>query len=138
MNMKIRKAKGETAKVSEDSQPLSPEQNKKNRRWPIFLLIFLSFAINAAAWGLIFWKLPPTEDIVFLHYNIFFGIDLAGDWHQLLWIPGSGLAAAILNTAVILLAKGMERFFKYLGLVITSIIQFIILLATVLVVLLNG
>jgi len=108
------------------------------RRWPLFLMIAIAAILNGLAWALIFWKIPPTDSTVYLHYNIFFGIDLIGSWYQILWIPGSGTAALVLNTVVIFLSRQLDRFFKYLGLALTLAIQLVILLASVLVVLLNG
>lgn len=110
----------------------------KRRPFGVWIIFGLALLCNALTWGLVLWKLPPTESTVFLHYNIYFGIDLAGSWYQLLWIPGSGTAIFGINLAVVLLSKGLEHFFRVIGATITLLVELMILLASVLVVLLNG
>jgi hypothetical protein len=123
------------------SGPVTPTDPAKSRHphgrvvWGLFGLAAL---VNGVAWALILWKLPPTDGTVFLHYNIYFGIDLAGSWYQLLWIPGSGTVIVGVNLIVTLLATGLQKFFRVIGAVVTLLIELMILLASLLVVLLNG
>lgn len=42
--------------------------------------------------------IPKTDEMVYLHYTIYFGIDFIGSWLKLFWIPASGLGILILNT----------------------------------------
>ncbi|MFC1598302.1 hypothetical protein ACFL2M_02085 [Patescibacteria group bacterium] len=102
------------------------------------ILLGAAFLLNAAAWGLIFWKLPETADTVLLHYNIYFGVDLAGSWQELLWMPGSGLAVLLINVIVMLLSKHLDRLIIIAGSIITLFLEIMVLLATVLVILLNS
>ncbi|MFH1426593.1 MAG: hypothetical protein ABIG66_04175 [Candidatus Kerfeldbacteria bacterium] len=101
------------------------------------VLLAVALVLNAGAWAVILWKLPYTSDPVFLHYNIYFGIDLTGSWYELLWIPGSGLAALVINSVIIVLNKRMDAVVRISSMAVTASFQAILLLASVLVVLLN-
>lgn len=117
---------------------MSLSENKTQQKKVVWTLTLLFYMLNILSWILIFWKQPYTEETILLHYNIFFGIDLTGSWRQLLWIPGSGLVIAIVNTMVIVFRNKTEYLYNIIFLLLTAIIQAMILLATVLVILLNS
>ncbi len=96
------------------------------------------YLINAFSWGLILWKLPFTTDTVYLHYNVYFGIDLTGSWYGVLWIPGSGAVIAVVNTIAVFVLKQLPSIVKYIILGATAVMQCALLLASVLIVLLNN
>jgi hypothetical protein len=105
----------------------------------LLALAVAAFLINAGSWGLLFWKLPPTDGTVFLHYNVFYGIDLVGGWRELLWMPGSGLAIFAVNTVIVLLSRQqLDRFLKTVVMMMTVVFEIMITYATFLIILLNA
>lgn len=70
----------------------------RGSKHPRFLrFTLLALAINLITWVGLYIVFPPTGDVVVLHYNIYFGVDLLGEWYRLLYIPITGTAVLILN-----------------------------------------
>lgn len=117
--------------------PLNEDQPHREQRRILALLSVASLLLIFAAAALLVWKIPPTSDTVFLHYNIYFGIDKTGPWWELLLIPGSGLIFFLLNTAAIFFVKNIDPLFKMVLAVTTLVLQLMSVVAVVLVILLN-
>lgn len=61
----------------------------------VFLLLFQLFMwVYAALY------VRPTADMIFLHYNVVFGVDLIGDWWKILAVPFGGFLIFLLNFAL--------------------------------------
>ena len=78
------------------------------RRQPVvWLPVSLTVLGNVATWLALFLGIPRTDDLVVLHYNIFFGVDLLDTWAKLFLLPGTALGIALVNgiLAGILLAR---------------------------------
>lgn len=103
----------------------------------MFLLLLLAFLINAFTWGVLLWRIPQGTETLFLHYNIYFGIDSIGGWKQLAWIPGSGLAIAVLNSVLIFLSTQTDRMIKMTVSILTVAFEVMLATAAVLIILLN-
>lgn len=99
--------------------------------------VSIAALLNAASWIVIYWLVPPTGDPVILHYNIFIGIDLIGDWSQLLWMPISGVVYLVVNTALAWLVRKRESVLSAILLISSIILQAIILTATILIAMSN-
>jgi hypothetical protein len=53
--------------------------------------------LNLLSFTLVFWKIFPirgARDIFALHYNIYFGIDLIGEWYRIFAIGGIAVFGA--------------------------------------------
>lgn len=72
----------------------------------IFFSIVLAVLANIGLWAALFWTMIPTDSPIILHYNIYFGVDVAGNWKSLFFMPT--LAAALLFLNLVL-----SRFFYY-------------------------
>lgn len=64
-------------------------------------LVYIAF-VTATIINLLLWigvlQLVPRETIaLILHYNIYLGPDLFGQWYQLFWIPATGLTFILVN-----------------------------------------
>lgn len=57
----------------------------------------LSLVAELFMWLYIFIKLGGKSDILFLHYNIIFGVDLIGAWWRILFLPLAGLFILLAN-----------------------------------------
>ncbi len=62
-----------------------------------WLTLFFCLLINGTGWGLVIWKIRPSDLPVYLHYNIYFGVDLIGNWYQLYLYPAGGLLVIVIN-----------------------------------------
>lgn len=116
----------------------TPTPSTSLRTRAIAVLIISIVLVNAISWGLLLWKIPYTDATVFLHYNVFYGIDLVGTWKSLFWLPGSGLAFALINILLLRLSKVVDTFIAHIVLIITLLFQIMLAVASLLVVLLNN
>ncbi len=96
-----------------------------------------SIILNALLWAVLLYNIKPQETPLMLHYNIYFGIDLIGNWYQVLYIPISGLIIFLINLAFSFIIHNKDKVLSYFSLIISSISQLILLVAGILVVLLN-
>lgn len=72
----------------------------------IFFSLVLAILVNAGMWAALFRTIAPTNLPIILHYNIYFGIDVVGNWKSVFFMPT--LAVFLLLANVIL-----SRFFYY-------------------------
>jgi hypothetical protein len=88
--------------------------------WTLIASIF----INAADWAALAYFIRPVDFPIILHYNVYFGVDIIGDWWQAYFLPLIGVIMLVINT---LLAyyffKQKERIASYLLLLTAIIIQ---------------
>lgn len=59
--------------------------------------LIIGLATQVFVWPYIFLQLGQRSDILFLHYNIIFGVDLVGPWWKILFLPIGGLAIILVN-----------------------------------------
>ena len=79
-------------------------------RYPWVVIPFIvSGLIQASMWWYVVRHIGPTENQVFLHYNVILGIDLAGSWQELYYIPATGTALLLINFVAALLLFRTER-----------------------------
>lgn len=72
----------------------------------IFFSIILAIFANIGLWVALFRTVVPTEMPVILHYNIYFGVDVIGDWKNLFFMPTLAVGLLFLNLI-------LSRFFYY-------------------------
>ncbi len=97
--------------------------------WVILAQIFM--------WAYIFINIHPGDDQFLLHYNIIFGVDLAGEWWKILYLPISGLLVVLTNFLISYYFYGEERFMSRLLANMAAFFHVLLLVATVLIVGLN-
>jgi len=59
-----------------------------------------SLLVNLAIWAFLYFKFSPfgnSENILPLHYNIYFGIDFVGEWKKVFVIPMVGIFFITIN-----------------------------------------
>lgn len=85
---------------------------------------------NAAGWIILVLFVRPQQSLVILHYNVYFGVDLIGDWMQAYLIPSIGLLFLAVNT---LLARSFynqkERVAAYVLLLASLMLQIGVVIA---------
>lgn len=60
----------------------------------------LSLIINAGIWAFLYLKFSPlggSENVLPLHYNIYFGVDLIGEWSRVFIMPLVGVIFIVIN-----------------------------------------
>ena len=107
----------------------------KNKVLRLNLLLGLVF--NVAAWGVLFWQIKEFPQLMPLHYNIYFGIDYYGPWHQVFLLPAIGLIVLFLNFFVSLFVINKEKSLAYFLLGGSTLVQFLLLLAATSLVMIN-
>lgn len=97
----------------------------------------MNAVLNLLIWLVIYWQIKPNTESVFLHYNIYFGIDAIGSYAQLYYLSLSGLIIFLLNLIISFIIYKRGQIICYLLLISSIIAQIIIFVATILIVLLN-
>lgn len=104
-------------------------------KWILSALISAILLCVIAAAAIVLY-LPRQENAV-LHYNIYFGIDLLGDWYETLFIPVAGFFMIIINGVVGIFIWRRDRVISYLFGIGSFLIAVIIATATGLLLYLN-
>lgn len=103
-------------------------------RW---LLIFIA-AANLANWAALKIFIQPVDLPIIIHYNVYFGVDMLGDWKNLFLMPAIGLVLCLINFSLSLyFYRRKERIASYLLLMATLMIQLSLLVASVSVIIIN-
>jgi hypothetical protein len=93
------------------------------------LLIFMS-------WYTLY-HIRPTEDLLFLHYNILYGVDLIGEWWKLWLIPLGAAVMGIVNLCISYFFYDKNRLISRILAVVTSGLEALLVIGCILVVGLN-
>lgn len=106
----------------------------------IFTLI-ASVVLNLAQWLALYSFIPqPSADTfstVILHYNIYFGVDLIGEWYKIFYIPATGLAVMIGNILLAAIIYKREVFLAMVLSVSTLVLQIVLAVASTLTIISN-
>ena len=101
-----------------------------------------SIFINIVTWFILWYKLHgfaySTESgQIYLHYNIYFGIDNIGDWSQVFIIPILGLFVIIFNNILAYIFYLQEKLISQLLIYCQTFFQITLLAAAIFLILLN-
>lgn len=103
----------------------------------LWMLIF-SFGANLADWILLAVFTHPVDSGIILHYNVYFGVDMIGDWKLAFIMPAVGLILLVVN---ILLGayfyRNKERIASYVLLIAALMAQLSLLIASTSVIIIN-
>lgn len=72
----------------------SPLDDKVN-----LVSFIISFLLNLAGWILPYLLIKPVPEPIILHYNIYFGVDLIGEWYRIFFLPASATILLLINIA---------------------------------------
>ena len=75
--------------------------------------------------------------MMFLHYNIIFGVDYVGDWWKIFVMPGIGLGIIILNFGGAIYSYNTDKLLSRIITVFTAVLQIFLALAVYLIVDIN-
>lgn len=100
-------------------------------------LFGVSLIINLLLWGALAYLFQPQEEPIFLHYNIFFGIDLIGPWWKIFYIPLSGFIILLINTSLSAASFKEDRALSFTVMSATIFFELFLFLTSFLIVLIN-
>ncbi len=104
----------------------------------IRIFILSALFINLINWLIsIFINIQMKEEIIALHYNIYFGISLIGDSKQVYLMPGLGLIIIIANLLFVYIIKREDNFFIYLFAAASVLVNVFLLLGAGAVMMIN-
>lgn len=102
-----------------------------------WVLIATSF-IAALNWAALIVFIQPVDLPIVLHYNVFFGVDLIGNWKEVYFLPIISDIFFIINTILAyIFYKEKERIAAYLFLLASLFVQFGIAVAAASIILMN-
>jgi len=89
--------------------------------------LFFSLFLNIFIWFVMLWYIRDFPEIIPLHYNIYFGIDLLGPWYQIFFIPVSGLITILANYFLAIIYWQKNILLSYFLIGVTTLIQILLL-----------
>lgn len=101
------------------------------------VMFVLALLINIANWLWILLRIRPQDDLIFLHYNILFGVDYIGEWWRVYIIAITGLVIFITNFLIGWLLYNKDKFVSIIMNIVNVISQIFLLIATTILVFLN-
>ncbi len=105
-------------------------------RW-IWAGIAAAVFLNLFSWFYLGFGVKTTAESVFLHYTINFGVDLAGPWSEIFFLPILGLFLALLNFFLAYFLYAGSRNLSRLILASAVLLEFFLLLESFSLVFLN-
>lgn len=102
----------------------------------VSLISGISLFLNLAIFAFFLVKIGFRTNIP-LHYNVYFGIDLIGNWYQLLIIPLFGFLIICLNNILAAFLYLKDKLMAYFLVGTALFVQIILFLATLAIVWLN-
>lgn len=106
------------------------------------ICFFLSLIINAGTWFVLYYKIYPFSYLteygqIYLHYNIYFGIDSIGSWYNAFSLPVIGLLIIIFNLFLGYFFFLKDKLISYTLVISQTLIQLVLLASAVFIILLN-
>jgi len=104
---------------------------------PIWLII-LSLAVNLIDWIILKIFVRPVDFPIIIHYNVFFGVDMVGNYKLVFVLPLIGLALFLINFFLsIYFYRRKERIASYLLLMTALMIQLSLFVSALSVIIIN-
>lgn len=103
----------------------------------IALTLLLGITLNLGTWGWLLWNIHAQEDLIFLRYNVLFGVDLIGEWWKIIYLPITGLCIIFINAVLGWILYSRDSYVAILLHVAAVLCQVFILIAALILVFLN-
>ena len=97
----------------------------------------IGLVLNFLIWGVIYLKVEPKVEPVFLEYSIYFGVSRIGQWWEFYTFPLIGLAVFLLNSFLGFFIFKKKKVLGYLLLIVACLVQTLLLMQVILLILLN-
>lgn len=106
-------------------------------RRALALTFLVALLLNGATWAFLRFRIPPTGELIPVHYTIYFGIDRLGSWISLFVLPLSGFVILIINAIGAVAVRKRDPFVGSLLIATALVMQVMVALAAVLLVAVN-
>lgn len=97
----------------------------------------IGLIVNIAIWLMLWLQIPRTEEHIFLHYNILFGIDLIGPATHVFFVPLAGLVILVVNFVAGIFLYNKDKFTAQLLAFAAAFVHIFLIIAASLLVFLN-
>lgn len=97
-----------------------------------------SFFVNLLNWAMLAYFIRPVDFLIILHYNVYFGVDILGNWQEVFFLPGTGTFFWVVNFILsyfFYLKK--ERVATYLFLLGSFVVQIGVMIAEISIIKIN-
>jgi len=103
-----------------------------------FWLIALNIFANIINWVILAIFIHPIDKNIILHYNVYFGVDIMGNWKQVFIMPSIGLILFLINGFLAAyFYKNKERIAGYILLITSFMAQLSLMVASISVIIIN-
>lgn len=103
-----------------------------------FIALTLSIVMNVVIWLYLSQYVKPFSDTFYLHYNIYFGVDLIGSSYKMYIIPLAGFVFIAVNYFLSCLAGGRNILTGRLVIWTTLLLQLVLFVAAYLIIVINS
>ena len=101
-------------------------------------LIVIGIIANLANWIILAIFIRPVDGSIILHYNVYFGVDIMGNWKQVFIMPSIGLILFLINGFLAAyFYKNKERIAGYILLITSFMAQLSLMVASISVIIIN-
>ena len=109
------------------------------RRPIVWIPLSIAGLLNVASWFLLLRHAVAkgAEDVIVLHYSVYYGVDLVGRWSESFLIPLSGLVFLLLNTCLAYVFQKRSAVIRNTFLIFTPVIQLLLFFAVFFLVIVN-
>jgi len=104
----------------------------------VLWIISLNLVLNFSNWAILWWFVKPVDSLIILHYNVYFGVDMVGNWKSVFFLPGIGLLLFFINFFLAFyFFKKLERIACHILLMASLMIQLSLFIASSSIILIN-
>jgi hypothetical protein len=103
----------------------------------IWLPLTILVGLLIFVWWFVVTRIHPTDTQIFLHYNIIFGVDLAGSWQKMYYLPAGATIIMLVNYCTSFFLYRTDKVLARLLTVLTVPVEIFLIYAIVLIVGLN-
>ncbi|MBU2236256.1 MAG: hypothetical protein ABIF80_01160 [Patescibacteria group bacterium] len=99
--------------------------------------VLTSLLLNLGIWVILYIFIKPSHEPIYLHYNIYFGIDLIGEWYKIYLIPLTGLIVILVNYLAGVIMYSSKRVLSYLVVIFAIPVNLFLALSAILLAFIN-
>ncbi|MBU0612782.1 hypothetical protein KKB10_02075 [Patescibacteria group bacterium] len=99
--------------------------------------VLISLLLNLGMWVILYIFIKPSPEPIYLHYNIYFGIDLIGEWYKIYLIPLTGLIVILVNYLAGVIMYSSKRVLSYLVVIFAIPVNLFLALSAILLAFIN-
>jgi hypothetical protein len=95
------------------------------------IMILNSLLLNLGIWLFLYLRIKPSEYLVPIHFNVYFGIDVIDKWTKVFVIPKIGVIVVLINLILAYFIFPHEKFISYFLSSSSFFAQILLLLAAI-------